>query len=320
MRRINFLLVAGLIMAFGLTAFANENEKTKTKAPKNTGVLSVKTSPAAYPVLVDGQQVGMSGVGTGAEFYLVPGMHTVEIQGPNGQTWKKDLEIKKGLRNCVCIKVLEKTESKNCPYDIRVDGPDKVTEGDLITFAAFNAVSGGAAALNYVWKVSPESARITSGLGTPSITVDTSGLGGQTIRAELDVTDGVYDASCRQRIAINTAVDKIPDVKKPESSRYAEFESVSFDDDKARLDLYAVELQNNPDAQGYIIMYQGTDRKSKGANNVDRLSRRALDYMVKARGIDPRRIQITKAATTRTRSTYDLWIVPPGAQPPVPND
>jgi hypothetical protein len=182
----------------------------------------------------------------------------------------------------------------------------------LVTFAAFNAVTGGATALNYAWRVGPETAKITSGLGTPSITVDTAGLGGQTIAAELEVTDGVYDAACRQLTAANTRVDR---PAKPESFRFDSFDSRSFDDDKARLDGLVIELQNRPDAQAYIILFQGTQGKRR--LNIDVLAKRSLDYLVKTRGVDPRRIQITKLGK-RARTGYEFWIVPPGAAPPLP--
>ncbi|MDQ3179774.1 MAG: hypothetical protein M3Q33_04565 [Acidobacteriota bacterium] len=103
----------------------------------------------------------------------------------------------------------------------------------------------------------------------------------------------------------------------PSPRKFDEFESLAFDDDKARLDAYAIELQNNPDSQGYIIMYQGTDKVSMRVRKVDVLSKRTLDYLVNARGIDPRRIVITNWGT-RPKTTYELWVIPPGAQPPVP--
>ena len=79
--RYNFLFVIGLMLAFGLTTvFAYVNDD-KIKRPKNMGILSVKTTPAAFPVKVDGQILGMSGVSTPAEFYLSPGTHRVEIEG-----------------------------------------------------------------------------------------------------------------------------------------------------------------------------------------------------------------------------------------------
>ncbi len=109
--------------------------------------------------------------------------------------------------NCICLKIIEETTKRACPYNIQLDGPERVMEGDLITFASFNTVTAGAIPVLYNWTVSPDNLKITSDLGTPSITVDTEGFGGQTITADLDVNDGVYDATCRQRISVPTIVD-----------------------------------------------------------------------------------------------------------------
>lgn len=312
--RYNFLFVIGLVLTLGLTTIFADDKKD-VKRPKNTGILTVKTTPTAMTVKVDGQVVGLSGVSAPAEFYLAPGTHRVEIEGPNGKAFSKEIEIRKDAKNCICLKIIEETTKRPCPYDIRLDGPDRVVEGDLITFASFNAVTTGAIPVIYTWTVAPNAVRITSGLGTPAITVDTTGFGGQTITADLDVNDGVYDANCRQRISVPTIVDKIP--PPPSPRKFDEFESLAFDDDKARLDAFAIELQNNPDSQGYIIMYQGTDKVSMKSRKVDILSKRTLDYLVKSRGIDPRRIVITNWGT-RPKTMYELWVIPPGAQPPVP--
>ena len=309
--RYNFLFVLGLMFTLGLTtAFAQNNRR-----PKNTGTLTVKTTPVAYPVKVNNQLLGMSGVDTPAEFYLPPGMHQLVVEGPNGKNFSKEIEIRKDVKNCVCLKIVEEVTTRACPYNIRLDGPERVIEGDLITFVSTNSVTQGAIPVNYNWTVSPGNLNITSGLGTSSITVDTKGLGGQTITADLDVNDGVYDAACRQKISVPTIVERLPEPPKPR--RFDEFESSAFDDDKARLDAFAIELQNNPDSQGYIIMYQGTDKASERTRKVEVLSKRTLDYLVKSRGIDPRRIQIVNWGT-KAKTTYDLWIIPPGAMPPVP--
>lgn len=309
-----FLLIIG-VMIFGLNAaaFAAGSSDDTKKAPKNTGILSVKTTPEASIVRVDGVQVGMSGTGTANEFYLTPGTHRVEVQDSNGKIWTKDIEIRKGIRNCVCLKSNTISTSRPCPYNVRVDGPEKVIEGDLITFVATNLVPA-TVPLTYRWKVSPESAVITSGLGTSSITVDTKGMGTQPITAELDVTDDVYGATCMQKNSVATGVDKIV---KPEPFRFDMFESKSFDDDKARFDNYTIQVQSVPDSQAYIVMYQGTDAASVKRGDVDKLSKRALDYLVTNKGLDPSRIMITKWGT-KEKTTYELWIVPPGAQPPVP--
>ncbi|HXG85535.1 MAG TPA: PEGA domain-containing protein [Pyrinomonadaceae bacterium] len=304
----------GLVLTLSLTSALAGAKDAKVKRPKNTGTLTVKTTPVAMTVRIDGQVVGMSGVSTPAEFYLAPGTHQLEIEGPNGQRKVLPVEIRRNERNCVCLKVLEETTTRACPYNIRVDAPDRVLENDLITFTSQNLVTDGAIPINYSWTVTPSTAVITSGLGTPTITVDSRGLGGQPITATLDVTDDVYGATCQQNNQVVTNVDRQPEL--PQPVRCDIFESQSFDDDKARFDNCTIELQNNPDSQLYIILYQGTDRLSR-TNTADKLSKRTLDYLVKTRGIDPRCIQIVKWGT-RPRTTYEIYVVPPGAQPPVP--
>lgn len=309
--RYNFLFVIGLVLTLGLsTAFAKDDD-TK-KPPKNTGTLSVKTTGESLPVIVDGREVGRSGDQVGAEFYLEPGFHTVEVVGPDGKVWKEEIEIRQGKKHCICLKMIREIITTPCPYRFHLEGPDRITEGDLVTFSAINAGTAPIP-LRYAWRVS--NGRITSGLGTPSITVDSAGMGRGTINAELDVNDDVYDDKCRQVISVPTEVTPIERPREPEPFRCDEFEAKTPDDDKARFDNCVIQAQNTPDAQIYVIIYPGTDRASMTRNTYERLSKRALDYMVKTRGFDPRRISIVKGSS-RIKTTYDIWIVPPGARPP----
>jgi hypothetical protein len=307
-----FLATLGIMVALGLVSSVYASEPT-LKFPKNKGAVSVQTSPQSYPVLVDGVQVGTSGTDEGNTFFLEPGTHKIEIQVPNSAPFTKEITVKKYVRECVCIKVLEKSESKNCPYNVSLDAPKTVKDGDLVTFAAFNAVSESPT-LNYAWKVTPENAKITSGIGTNSITIDTSGLGGQTITAELNVTDGVYDANCGQKVSASTVIENVVIIdfvsKKIDSFKVTS----NFDDDKARLDAFAIELQNNPNAQGYIIVYQGTEKRAK---NADKIINRTTDYLVKSRKVDLKRIAGTNGGY-RESTEIELWVIPSGANPPSP--
>jgi len=307
----NFLFVLGLILTLGIsTAFANGDE-TK-KRPKNTGTLSIRTSPDALPVLVDGQQVGMTGVGTAAEFYLAPGFHTVEVTGPDGKVWKDEIEIRKDAKTCICLKVVKETITNPCPYRFHLEGPEKVMEGDLITFAAINAGTAPIPII-YNWKV--ENGKITSGQGTPTITVDTAGMGNSTVNAELDVNDSVYDDKCRQLITVPTEVGKLPPAPTP--YRCDEFEPGNRDQDKARLDNCVIQVQNTPDAQMYVIIYPGSDKRSTAKANYDRTAKWYLDYMVKTRGMDPSRVRLARGSDS-AKTRVAIWIIPPGATPPVP--
>lgn len=309
--RYTFLFVIGLALTLGInTAFANAANKDKNR-PKNMAILSVRTVGVAMPVHVDGQYIGMSGVGTGAEFYLEPGPHTVEVKGPKGEVYTRQMEFEKGQKNCICLKIVEETISTPCPYRFHLEGPDRVDEGQEVVFTARNDGSAPVP-LRYDWRV--QNGSIISGQGTPTIRVSSNGMGGKTIDAELDVNDSVYDNRCRQVISVPT--DVTPPLTPPEKVGCDQFEARSADDDKARFDNCAIQVQNIPDAQLYIVIYPGTDRASVTRNSYDKLSKRTLDYLVKNRGVDPRRIQIFKGSP-RTKTSYEIWIVPPGAEPPV---
>ncbi|MFN0279930.1 MAG: PEGA domain-containing protein [Pyrinomonadaceae bacterium] len=306
--RYNFLFVLGLVLTLGVSTVLAHADHDKKKQPKDMGTLSVKTTPDAMQVKVDGQDVGMSGVGTAAEFYLAPGFHTVEVIAPDGRVWKEEVEIRRNGKTCICLKLIRETITTPCPYRFSLEGPDKVMEGDLITFAAIN--SGTAPIpIRYDWKVS--NGRITSGLGTPTITVDTAGMAGQMIDAELDVNDDVYDNKCRQVISVPTEVGKLPPAPTP--FRCDEFEPGNRDQDKARLDNCVIQVQNTPDSQMYVIIYPGTDKR----NPYDRTAKFYLDYMVKNRGMDPARIRMVRG-DARRKTTAVIWVVPPGATPPTP--
>ncbi|MBX7175035.1 MAG: hypothetical protein K1X72_28920 [Pyrinomonadaceae bacterium] len=313
----NFLLIAGLMVIFSLTTSVLADDKKDTKRPKNTGILTVKTTPASYPVLVDGVQVGMSGVGQEAEFYLTPGTHKIEVLGPDGKIWSKEIVTEKDRKTCVCLKMVETEIRKNCPYNISVSGPDRVEDGAVATFIAMNTPPNNAAPsypLNYVWTVTPSTARITSGLGTNTITVDSTGLGNQRITASVEVTDGYYDAQCRQRNSVPTDITPLPP-KEREYELMDYFTFKVFDDTKARLDNYVSSIQAKPNGSGYIIFYQGTEKKAPDANKI---SRRVLDYLVKVRGMDPSRLQIIQGGT-RPQTRIELYVIYPGGKIPIPS-
>ncbi len=311
--RYNFLFVVGLLLTLGLTtAFAHGDDNKKRL--KHDGILSVKTSPGALPVRIDGQDRGPSGVGYGREFYLAPGFHTVEVLGPDGKIWKQEIEIHRGERNCICLKVVQTTLTRECPYRFHLEGPDRVTEGDLVTFVAVPDVQSPIP-LRYDWRLS--NGIITSGMGKPSITVDSKGLGGRTINAELDVNDDKYDGRCRQTISVPTDVVSRVIERRPEAFRCDEFLTANHDKDKARFDNCVIQVQNVPDAQMYVIIYPGTDRMSLSKNSYEQTSKFYLDYLVKSRKVNPGLIRFVRGGSVQ-KTTVVIWVVPPGAKPPVP--
>lgn len=189
-----------------------------------------------------------------------------------------------------------------CPT-VNVSCPEAATENAPVTFTA--NVSGGTTGITptYNWNVS--GGQIISGQGTPSITVDTKGLGGQTIRASLDI--GGFGMPCPASCAVS-----IPIVPKPR--KFDEYYDIARNDEKARLDNYAIQLQAEPGSDGYVIVYPA---RKASSNQAQERAQRITDYLVNTRGIDSHRFSVTMGPA-REDWLFELWIVPQGATPPAP--
>jgi hypothetical protein len=190
-----------------------------------------------------------------------------------------------------------------CPT-VTVSCPEAGTENASVTFTA--NVSGGTPNITpgYNWTVS--AGRIISGQGTPSITVDTNGLAGQTVRASVDITG--FGMPCPASCAVS-----IPIMNKPR--KFDEYYDIARNDEKARLDNYAIQLQSEPGSQGYVIVYPS--RRAK-PNDAQARAQRISDYLVNSRGIDSHRVVIIMGPP-REDWLFELWVVPEGAPPPTPN-
>jgi hypothetical protein len=305
-----FAITAMVALAFALvctssTAYAKKKVKY--------GQIEVSTSPGGMPISIDGRPEGTTTTDVRV-IELDPGHHTVEITLPNGGRWVRDFDIERARKLCLNLNFVPKkyTVTKTpCPYPVMVSSPPTVNDGDLITFAADVSYSG-TAPLNYTWTVSPAEARVVSGVGTPTITVDSTNLGNQRVTAILVVDDGSGDAACRQTAQASTNVTR-KEIPPPECRKFDEFPSIAFDDTKARLDNLAIELQNAPDTTAYVIVYAG---RTSRAGQADALGRRALDYLVSSRGVDARRIVLINGGY-REDDYIEIWVCPPGAKAPV---
>ena len=239
-------------------------------------------------------------------------MHNVTVRLPNGNLWIREIDLPAGRIKCITVnyKPLPPAPKSPCPFPVNVSAPQNVAEGEIITLAADTNYSG-TASLKYNWVLSPATARIMSGAGTPTITVDSTGLGGQRVIATLAVDNGSPDPACAQTaqaVAVVAAVEK----KVLVAREFDECNNCTFDDQKARLDNLAVELQNDPSAHAHIIVYGG---KTSPIGQVDRLMTRARDYLVNERGIDNSRIVVVNGGF-RESDTVELWVVPTGAAAP----
>jgi len=105
------------------------------------------------------------------------------------------------------------------------------------------------------------------------------------------------------------------------------FGNICCDDELARLDNFAIQLQNDPEVQGYIIFYGGRRYGSPYCHSTRlRIARRGdaearvarlKPYLTATRGIDASRIVVINGGY-REEWTAELWIIPKGATPPTP--
>ena len=191
-----------------------------------------------------------------------------------------------------------------CP-SIMISCPDRVTPNQPVIFGA--SVAGGSPNIAPVYNWTVSAGKIISGEGTSSITVDTTGLAGQSVRATLTM-GGYSTLNCTA-----TCVVQIPP-ELPVGHKFDEFPAIARNDEKARLDNYAIELQNDPSATAYVIVYPGQRGKS---GEVQQHVTRVVDYLTNSRGIDKRRI-VTIIGPTRTELMVELWVLPQGAKTPIP--
>ena len=130
-------------------------------------------------------------------------------------------------------------------------------------------------------------------------------MAGQPIGATVEVAG--YNLECRA-----SCQSSVP--APPNPTKFDEIGEIQRDDEKARLDVFAIELQNSPGAQGYVIAY-GSRNKRFGTGQ--QRGERAKDYLTRTRGIDASRVVVVDGGQ-RPTGTMELWIVPPGASPPRP--
>ena len=306
------ILGFSLLLAFAFCVVQTSTVSAKPKKARN-GTIKILTNPGGLLLTIDGKPQGE----TLTEYRAIdlePGMHNLQITLPNGQYWIREIELPAGRVKCVVVnyKPLPPVAKSPCPFPLNVSAPKQVTEGEIITYTA-DVSYAGTAPLKYTWRVTPSSAKVISGLGTATLNVDSTGLGGQRITATLTADDGSADPACVQTVQ---AVSIVAPVEKKVfvAREFDECNNCTFDDQKARLDNLAVELQNDPSTRGYIVAYGG---RMSPVGQVNKLMSRAREYLVTQRGIDASRLVVVNGGF-REEDSVELWIVPSGAAAPQP--
>jgi hypothetical protein len=187
-----------------------------------------------------------------------------------------------------------------CPK-VAIESPDRVVLGQPLTFRS--SVEGGSPNVTQTYNWAISAGRIIDGRGSDTIHVDTTGLAGQTVTATLSM--GGYNLECS---AASTVQIPVP----VQCRKFDEFPAIAYNDEKARLDNYAIELQNDPAATGYVIVYTG---RRGHPGEVQKHTTRIVDYLVNSRGINGQRI-LTLVGPSRDELLMELWLCPQGTNPP----
>jgi hypothetical protein len=225
------------------------------------------------------------------------GSYTASVEVSDG-TLKANSSATVTVANCTgCVPppILCPTVSVSCPSEVMVGSP--------ITFTA--SVSGGDSSMTPTYNWSVSAGTISSGQGTSTITVDTAGLGGQSVTATVSI--GGADPSCTGTTSSCTTSVQVE--RKVDPIKFDEYGNIRFNDEKARLDNYAIQLQNAPGSTGTIVVFGSCE--GEGQTRGDR----AKDYLVNTRGIEASRITVVDGGCKEDLAVQ-LWVVPQGASAP----
>lgn len=199
------------------------------------------------------------------------------------------LEPRSATDQCPAITV-------SCPFD-------PVGPGNLGIVSA--SVSGGDASFEptYHWEIS--AGEIVSGQDTSTITVKPSFEGSTTLT--VTVGGGNYPSECNK-----SASCTFSPYCRIVSRKFDTFGDLNTSKLDARLEDFAIELDNNPSAQGYVIVY---GKVGGDPTKITSRIRRIEEYLIGNRGIDGGRI-VSVDGGSLDQFTVELWIVPSVANPP----
>ncbi|HEX3143381.1 MAG TPA: hypothetical protein VHQ64_05380, partial [Pyrinomonadaceae bacterium] len=288
-----FLIMA--VVAAGLLlqpAARAQKQKQQYSGPSGPPTLSLNVEPNVVKACEGGAQVQLlanakSPDGAPLRYRWKVNGGQIKGDGPNPAwdltglapgTYRASIEVDDGRDiNCVAfssvpIVVLDCPPPPPACPTVNINCPESVKEGETVTLST--TTSGGRPApgmtTSYEWTVS--CGKIMSGEGTPSITVDTTGCSGQTIQANVNLTG--FGVPCPANCSV-----AIPIMNKPR--KFDEYYDIARNDEKARLDNYAIQLQQEPGSQGYVFVYPS---RKAGASQAQARAQRVIDYLVTTRG------------------------------------
>jgi hypothetical protein len=217
----------------------------------------------------------------------------VEIEGVPALSTLADKRASRTIRINECF----------CPH-IWTSGPTDVLSPGTPAAVSVNILGGDPNwNLKYNWKSS--AGKIVNGQGTPAITIDTTGTNSDDASATVEVEG--FPPECDKSASYKFSVILCGLVR---ADKVNEYDDLSRKIEGSHLDNFAIQLLQMANSKGYIIIY--------GPRRVDQRLAHVRNYLVVKRGMDPNRFTVVNGGHNKKVRT-ELWVVPPGADPPKPD-
>lgn len=198
-----------------------------------------------------------------------------------------------------------KKQPASCPA-VNLTAPDSAEAGKQVVFTV--NIAGGEAQVSptYNWAIS--AGTIIEGQGTSVIKVDLKEVAGDSsVTATVEV--GGYNPACP---SVNSSTVMV--LPKVAARKMDEYGKLPPNEQKKRLDNFAIELMNDPTAQGYVIVYGG---RTGQATEAQTAARKIQTDVVKTTGLPANRLVLMNGGY-REEFAVELWLAPTGATPPEP--
>ncbi len=231
----------------------------------------------------------------------------VTIKG--GLKEKQDVElfiVPKGAAPPIPSPTLKPEEQIICPYMYDVSVPPVVfsNSNSPLTFST--------SIINYtknkpIFNWSLSAARIISGQGTSSITVERPISGYQPISATVELSG--FSSECNLEKKSATSPEKLSSLP----LKIDEYEKLSCDSESLTVHYLGSVLYLEPKAQAYVIIYGGKN----GTHNEVKATIARVNSHVRFLRISPKDISIIDGGF-REKLSIELWLYEKGGNPPIP--
>lgn len=204
----------------------------------------------------------------------------------------------------ISLSAQDKPIEDACPTIKMIEPESAVKPGDTLIFSVKIDGLNKEFIRSYNWSVNR--GEISGGQGTAEITVDTRTLSGETVIATVSVDFSRFDGCGNEASGAGFVGNDVQAILKER------VENPNCEYHMMIMDSFFVDLQNDPNATGYIIIYAGPRTTA--------IAERQMRSYIKVRGFPPDRLYFINGGGTSRKATIEFWIVPPGAESPMPTN